>query len=94
MDVVGDNLLLDMFNEGTFDGDNFPAVVGDFLKQVEGLAIEIGVEAGEKSMHCVRFEPKKTSFKIVLNNVVYKCLDAVCEDWVTVTTRPNSTYFA
>ena len=32
MDVVGDNLLLDMFNEGTFDGDNFPAVVGDFLK--------------------------------------------------------------
>ena len=55
-DVVGDKLLLDIFNEGTFDCDDVPTVVSNFLEAVEGFSIETCVEAREKSMIFDKFK--------------------------------------
>ena len=92
-DVVGDKLLLDVFDERTFNGNNVPAVVCNFLETVEGFGVEVGVEARKESMNCVRFESGKANVKVVLNDIVDKFLDAFCESLVRASSRSNSAYF-
>ena len=92
-DVVGDKLLLDVFDERTFNGDNVPAVVCNFLETVEGFGVEVGVEARKKSMDCVRFKSEKAHVKVVLKDIVDKFLDTVCKSLVRASSRSNSVYF-
>lgn len=92
-DVVGDKLLLDVFDERTFNGNNVPAVVCNFLETVEGFGVEVGVEARKESMNCVRFKSGKANAKVVLNNIVDKFLDAVCKSAVRASSGSNSAYF-